>query len=216
MLAVGLTVLGTSARAAIADSQITEPSNQPHHVELGAENTPKPFTVTASGFPAGSLVYVEQCDGKAPTSENWKPTANCDAGSSPAAAIVDDQGVATFPADDRNKAFHPFVGQSPQELFNCVPEGETPPENGLPTFADCKLRVSSNNFNTTADQVFLDLALPASSGSNASDDSSSSLLPIVVGVVAALAVIAAGWWFLARRRHAESQVEDRTPTSVRS
>src|SRR5262245_33790297 len=113
--------LALGAHVAGAETKITEPSD-PHALTFDDDGKPETFTVTASGFSAGSLVYVEQCDGRAPTSENWRPTINCDAGTSPAPAIVDDDGVATFPSDDRNHAFHPFVGESPQQLFNCVPE----------------------------------------------------------------------------------------------
>ena len=58
----------------------------PYHVTLDAQGQPVPFTIVAAGFPAGSLVYVEQCDAQPPSAPNWSPTRNCDIGTSPPAA----------------------------------------------------------------------------------------------------------------------------------
>jgi hypothetical protein len=201
LFAVAGLALALSPHVAQAETKVTEPERDPYPLVLDDDNTPEPFTITASGFAAGALVYVEQCDSNAPTSENWRPTINCDGGTSPAPAIVDDEGIATFPADDRNKSFHPFLGESPQQLFNCVPEGTDAPKNGLPTHSSCQIRVSSNNFTATPDQVFLNLALGGSSSSDIDDDSSSSsIVPILFGVGAALLVLVGAWWLLTRRR----------------
>ena len=59
---------------------ITEPHGNPYHVKLDAQGQPVPFTITAAGFPAGSLVYVEQCDPQPPSATNWAPTRDCDIG----------------------------------------------------------------------------------------------------------------------------------------
>jgi len=72
---------------------------------------------------------------------------------------VDARGFATFSALDRNHAFRPFSGESPQSLFNCVGASQRPPENSLPTFARCTLRVSSNNAAATSDQAFAAIEL---------------------------------------------------------
>ena len=37
------------------------------------------------------------------------------------------------------------------------------PGNGLPSFKDCQLRVSSNNGSSTSDQAFLTIVLPDTS-----------------------------------------------------
>ena len=73
------------------------------------------------------------------------PQPDCDFGSAPAAAIADTDGTVTFSATDPNHAFHPFVGASPQELFNCLPPGAASLNNGLTDYRDCQVRVSTNN-----------------------------------------------------------------------
>jgi hypothetical protein len=203
--ALVLVVVGfAGASASAVTSKITEPSSSPYAVPADAARTPQPFTIAATGFRPGSLVYVEQCDGVAPTSANWTPTLNCDIGSSPAAAVVDSRGVATFKADDRNHAFHPFVGASPQQVFNCVAPGAAAPKNTLKTFTNCRVRVSSSNAAETPDQAFLVMTLPAGQATSTSSSSSSSsnVGLIVALVVAAMIVIAGAWLFITRRRHA--------------
>jgi hypothetical protein len=154
--AVGLVLSAGSASAAT----ITTPTGNPFVVPGDALGNPVPFTVAASGYTQGQLVYVEECDGTAPTAPGWSPTANCDLGSSPAAVIVDMNGVATFNASDPNHGFHPFKGVSPQGLFNCLSPHGPSPNNGLTDFRNCKIRVSTNNAAITADQAFLNIQLP--------------------------------------------------------
>ena len=214
LLAVAALALALSPHVASAATDVTEPDRDPYPRVVDDAGEPEPFTVAASGFPAGSLVYIEQCDSNAPASENWRPTINCDAGTSPAPAIVDDEGVVTFPADDRNKSFHPFLGESPQQLFNCVPTGTDPPKNGLPTHSSCQIRVSSNNFSATPDQVFVNLELSGSSTSGADDDSSAgTIVLVVVGVVVAVLLIVGAWWLFSNGRTARSREEEQTPSS---
>jgi hypothetical protein len=191
---------GTTASA--ATSKITEPSSSPYAVPADAAHAPQPFTIVATGFRPGSLVYVEQCDGVAPTSASWAPTLNCDIGSAPAAAIVDSHGTATFKADDRNHAFHPFVGASPQQVFNCVAPGATPPKNTLKTFSNCQVRVSSSNAAATADQAFLVMRLPAAQATSSSSSSSSSHTGLIIALVVVALIVIAGVWFFTHRRHA--------------
>src|SRR5262249_39376440 len=156
------------AASAAAATKITEPAQVPYAITLDSSNHPQAFTVVATGFRPGSLVYVEQCDGHKPADANWRAAANCDLGSSPAAALVDKTGTATCNATDRNHAFHPFLGESPQQLFNCVPKGIAPPKDDLPTYSNCQVRVSSNNFSATPDQAFFALALPTALASTKS------------------------------------------------
>lgn len=140
-------------------SEIVQPSASPLVVSVAGAAAPAAVTIVASGFASGALVYVEQCDGVAPTAPQWSPTANCDLGSSPAPAIADAHGVATFAAADRNRAFRPFAGESPQSMFNCLAPGQRAPANGLKSFANCSLRVSTNNAAVTSDQAFLAIEL---------------------------------------------------------
>ncbi|MGZ6996560.1 MAG: hypothetical protein ACXVIM_15225, partial [Acidimicrobiia bacterium] len=125
---VGLVLAAGPASAAT----ITSPTGDPFVVPGNAAGNPQPFTVTASGYSAGSQVFIEQCDGTPPTATGWDPTTNCDLGASPAPATADAGGVVTFPAADPNFSFHPFKGASPQGLFNCLAPGQASPGNGLP------------------------------------------------------------------------------------
>jgi hypothetical protein len=141
---------------------ITQPSTNPFDVPVAISGGPEPVTVQATGFAPNSLVYVEQCDGTAPSTPQWSPTAHCDLGSSPSPAIADSRGRAAFLSTDPNHAFRPFVGESPQSLFNCRAPARRPPANGLANFAKCNLRVSTSNTSVTSDQVFVDMSFRTS------------------------------------------------------
>ncbi len=154
---VGLTLAASSASA----STITSPSGSPFAVPGDAGGNPQPFTISATGFTAGANVFVEQCDGTPSTAVGWDPTINCDLGASPAPNLADANGNVTFLASDSNHAFHPFKGASPQGIFNCLAPAQASPNNGLPDFTNCQVRVSSNNTVGTSDQVFLTMTLPA-------------------------------------------------------
>ncbi len=135
---------------------ITKPSG-PYAVAADAKGNPAPFVIVATGFPAGSNIFAEQCDGNPPTTPQWSPTINCDLGSAPPPAIADANGVVTF---DGQSMFQPVAGASPQHLFNCIAPGTSPPKNHLKTYTNCKVRVSSNNSASTQDQTFLAITLP--------------------------------------------------------
>jgi hypothetical protein len=160
---------------ASAATSITAPTGNPFVVPGNAGGDPIPFTISASGFAAGSSVFIEQCDGVSPTAVGWDPTTNCDLGSSPAAPVADGSGNVTFPQADPNFAFHPFKGASPQGIFNCLSPNDPSPANGLPDHRNCKIRVSTNNSAATADQVFLNVLLP-------DDDSTVPPPPLKVGI----------------------------------
>jgi hypothetical protein len=139
---------------------ITTPNTNPFTVSKDASGKPAAFTIVATGFTPGTLVSVEQCDGTSPSAPGWSPLTNCDLGSSPSQAIVADDGTVTFSASDPNHAFRPFKGESPQSLFNCSAAGQAPPNNGLPNFTNCQVRVASNTTVVTADQAFITMSLP--------------------------------------------------------
>jgi hypothetical protein len=191
-----------------AASVISLPRGNPYHVPSDGQGRPIPFTVAVAGFPAGSLVYVEQCDAQPPSATNWAPTRNCDIGTSPAAAIVDGKGQARFDAGDRNHSFQPFVGLGPEGLFNCLPAGAAAAKNGLPEYRSCQIRVSSNNNQSTADQVFLPIVFGSASASpGAKSSSGSSSRSIVILVVVILVVLIGAGLALGRRAR-------RTPRSA--
>jgi LPXTG-motif cell wall-anchored protein len=108
-------------------------------------------------------VLIEQCDGVPPTQSGWDPTADCDTGTAPAAALGDAHGNVSFPATSHNYAAPVFRGASPQGLFNCLSPHQPDPHNGLPNFRTCQLRMSTSNTEVTADQAFITIVLPDSS-----------------------------------------------------
>jgi hypothetical protein len=148
-----------------AAAAIVQPSTNPVVVAVAPARAPAPITIEASGFAPRALVYVEQCDGVAPGAPQWSPTVHCDLGSSPSPAIADDDGHATFSSSDPNHAFRPFVGESPQSLFNCLAPAQRPPANGLATSAKCNIRVSTSNTSVTSDQTFVDMSFRTSTTS---------------------------------------------------
>jgi hypothetical protein len=153
---VALTATATPAFA----GTITQPSSNPFVVPADAAGNPLPFTVQASGFDPNSNVYVEQCDGVSPATPGWDPTLDCDLGTSPAPSTADGSGNVTFSSNDLNHSFHPFKGQSPQGLFDCLASQDPPSVTGNPSYTNCQVRVSSNNTTGTSDQVFFTMQLP--------------------------------------------------------
>jgi hypothetical protein len=159
-LIIAAVVVPLALGGVAAASTIDQPRGNPVTAPVDGSGRLVPIAVVASGFAPGALVYVEQCDGAATSTPQWDPTLDCDFGSSPSAVTADANGVATFAANDRNHAFLPFVGESPQSQFNCLAAGTQPPRNNLPTFNRCAIRVSTNNTVRTADQSFVALVLP--------------------------------------------------------
>ncbi len=198
---IGLVAFATPLQAA---TSFVAPSQSPYAVSGDASGKPEAFTVKVGGFEPNTSVYVEQCDGKAPTSAEWSPVKNCDVLTSPAAAITDAKGVATFDATDANHAFTPFRGTSPQDLFNCLGQGDESPPNDLPDFDACQVRVASTNIAATQDQVFLTIALPGRSGSVATTDTDSSNLPYVLISGVVVVVVAGSAYFLIQRRRRDA------------
>ncbi len=189
-------------------AQFAQPASDPIAVHNDASGTPEPFTVVVTGFPAPRAV-LEVCDGASPTDPAWKPTLHCDPGASGALVAVDADGRATFPAGDRNHEVRIFHGASPSGMFNCLAPGEADPKNGLQSFTNCQLRVSTTNAAVTPDQVFRTFVLgtgPNATGATAATTAKSSgsgshtVLWIFVG--AGLVVVAMALVVAARRRRA--------------
>ena len=160
MIVVGAVLCVASVGVALAATSITTPSTHPFSVPGDASGNPLPFTVVATGFATGQQVFVEQCDNVPATNKFWDPTVDCDLASSNAPVQADATGTATFVATDLNHRFVPFKGASPQQSFNCLSPTQPDPANGLPSFTDCQIRVSSNNGSATSDQAFLTIVLP--------------------------------------------------------
>jgi hypothetical protein len=182
---------------AFAATRVVEPTASPYHVAMDANGAPIPFTVAASGFQPDANVFAEQCDGRVPSDPNWSPTRDCDAGSAPGPVSADTSGTARFDAANPNRRILFFVGASPEGIFNCVPQGAPEPTNQLRNFSNCQIRVSTNNAQSTADQVFLPIVF---GGSATTSSSGSSKVGLVLGVVGAVVIAAAGLFAFTRVR----------------
>jgi hypothetical protein len=194
----------TAAPAQTEAGTITSPHGNPYVVATDAHGVPVPFTISVSGFQPRSIVYVEQCNGRPTSAPNWSPTRDCDIGTSPAGAITDAKGNATFLANDRNHALHPFAGAGPETLFNCLSPKAASPNNGSKDYRQCQIRVSSSNVFSTSDQAFLPIAFASTGGGHRSGSSSGTVV-IVVVVIALVAALAA-WVVFTRRRRASVAV----------
>lgn len=191
--AIGVAVLAVPAAATF-----TTPSTNPFTVPGDGSGNPLPFDVVVSGFPASTPVFAEICDGTPSSAAGWDPTINCDLGSAGSSTTSNGSGVATFPANDVNKHVNPFKGPSPQGFFNCIAPGESDPNNGLPTFTNCQLRVSTNNTAGTTDQQFLTLTMPTGGTPVTPEVPYAVILPIG-------GLVAAGGFFIIRKRRAGAQ-----------
>jgi len=184
----GVAVVGAAPSSGAA-TRITAPTSSPIHVALDARGKPVPFDIVADGFPAGHLVFIEQCDGRPKSAPNWTPARDCDVGGAPPPAIVDARGVVRFPAADVNHRFQPVLGESPESLFNCVESGGALPKNDLTNYTTCQVRVSTNNVQATDDQVFAAIVFGRSSSGGGSL-SAGLIGGIAAGVLLVLAVVA--------------------------
>ena len=202
-LASLLLVIAPMVSRADAVTTIVAPDGAPYHVPVDAQGRPVPFTIAVTGFPAGSLVYVEQCDAQPTSAPNWAPSRDCDIGTSPAPVIADAGGRARFAAGDRNHSFQPFVGLGPEGLFSCLTPGAAALNNGLPEYRSCQIRVSSSNTQSTTDQVLLSIVF---GNASASHSGSSPRATTAVAFVVALAVVGTGLAFARRRRRATGAV----------
>ena len=73
VVATSVAGLYVGMNPASAATSITAPTGNPYVVPGNAGGDPIPFTVTASGFAAGSNVFIEQCDGVLPDRRRLGP-----------------------------------------------------------------------------------------------------------------------------------------------
>jgi hypothetical protein len=189
---VGLAMMVGTAAA----GTITNPASNPFAVP-GTYQAPVPFDISGSGYPAGGSVSVEICDGVLPTTPGYDPAAHCDIGTSPAPATPDASGNVTFLASDINARIGVFDGPSPQFLFNCLAVGEPDPNNALPSFTNCQIRLSTNNTAVTSDQAYKTMSLPGP-GTGVPGVPTTTVIPV------ALVAGGAGFFLLRRRRPRQS------------
>jgi hypothetical protein len=157
-------------------------------VQSGAQaGTPLPFPVAGTGYLTNQNVFIEICDGLPSSNPAWDPTADCDLVTSPAASTAQTTaGNVSWPATLPSNSIGDFRGQSPQQIFNCVAQQDVPsgtPQNsdgsynldgvnggntqngepiaqGVESWLNCQVRMSSNNSSSTTDQVFITTTIP--------------------------------------------------------
>jgi hypothetical protein len=196
LIAFGLAAV--LAGAAGAATTIVTPGDNPYHAQLDAKGNVVPFTVVASGFQPDANVYAEVCNARVPSDPHWRPQVDCDLGSAPAPAIADAHGKVTFTAGDPNSQILFFHGESPEHIFNCLTASEPSPKNHVDDYRSCQVRVSTNNADATADQVFLKYTL-GGSGTSTSSKGTIALVVVGIAVVAVIAVV-----LISRRRSSVS------------
>jgi hypothetical protein len=152
---------GTGGAAFASAGTITVPAANPYVAIYDATGANLSFvTVSGTGFPVSTLMFIEQCDGLAPSAPGWDATVDCDAGSSPAPVMSTAGGAVSFLATDLNRRFRPFEGASPQQNFNCLGPAQANPNNGLVNWTNCQIRVASSTSAATDDQAFKTITLP--------------------------------------------------------
>jgi hypothetical protein len=191
LMVLAASALAVFATSALAATRITVPADSPYHVTLDAQGKPVAFTVAGDGFSQFTSVFVEQCNGRPPDAPNWSPSVDCDLATGQAPAIADKAGKVRFDAADSTRALRPFVGPSPQGLFNCLPPDAKSPGNELPDFRNCQIRIASNPAQSTTDQVFLPIVLGTGSH-EAGTSSSSKGTWLIVGLVAIVVIALVG------------------------
>ena len=160
-----LVLVGSLATAGVAFAgTISDPGSSPFQVFGDAAGHPQSFTIVAQDFGEADAVSVEQCDGTDPTSVSWSVTAHCDQNTATGIVLADVNGTATFPAGDSAVGFFPFKGASPSGKFNCLSPNQASPNNGLPDFKNCQIRVATNISEVTPDQAFATMTLPEPGG----------------------------------------------------
>jgi hypothetical protein len=94
-LIAGLTLAIVNVPSA-SNATITTPTGNPYVVAGNASGQPQSFTVTASGFPATSPVFIEQCDGVATTDPSWDVTQKCQGSGTPSIVFSGAGGASTL------------------------------------------------------------------------------------------------------------------------
>ncbi len=192
-----------AATAANAAPRVVEPRADPVAVHLDTSGNPQSFTIKVTGFAPDTRVYVEQCDGTAPTDPKWRPSVDCDLGTQTAGLLADNNGTVAFPAGDRNFGFKPVRGKSPEGLFNCLAPGDGDPKNGLASSSACYVLVTANYTTATPNQAAFRMtfdAKPSSSSSKHND----TLLAVVVLAAIGFAAVGFGIALSGRRRRARA------------
>jgi hypothetical protein len=216
-----LSTAGPASAATSFTQPTTNPFTVPVVQSGSTAGTPLPFAIAGTGYLQNQNVFIEMCDGLPSSNPAWDPTADCDLVSSPAASTAQTTaGNVSWPATLPSNSIGDFRGQSPQQIFNCVaqedvPTGQAPnpdgsfnldgvnggnTQNGEPlaqgveSWLNCQVRMSSNNSASTTDQVFITTNIP-NTPTGVPETSFAVLLPL-----GAAGLLAAGLIVTRRRR----------------
>jgi hypothetical protein len=165
LAAVGL-VLGTGISA--WSFTITQPvaAGGTFVVPGDAQGNPMFFGITATGFTVNEPVFVEQCDGVPSTTTNYQAADHCDIQSSNSPVNADSTGKAFFDPTDSSVRLNVFKGPGPSapQSFNCLSPHDPSPNNGMPDWRNCQVRVSGGTIGETSEQAFFTIQLPDAPG----------------------------------------------------
>ena len=140
------------------------------------ERTSRTSRCRAPGFPASTPMFIEQCDGVAPSATGWDPTVDCDLGSVAGARDVGRQRQRHVLGDRPRIA---GSGRSRVRARSRTSTASGPPRptrtTGLPSYTNCQIRVSSNNSAATDRPGVPDDHAPEPLGAGGSDRGEGAL-----------------------------------------
>lgn len=190
MMAGCLLALGLMAGSALA-ATIVDPPSDPFTVPNDASGNPDSFNLQLSGFPPNTNIQLVQCDGVDPSTPGWTPGVHCDFTTNPPAFHSDASGNMSIPAHNV-RSLIPIRGEL--QSFNCLAPGDPDPNNGNPSYTNCRLRADLTLGQVSSNQVFRVLSLqPAGNGGEVPEVPIVAILPIV-------GLLAGGSYFLIRKR----------------
>ncbi len=221
---VALVATATPAFAAgvFVSPPVTPTDNPSFTLPADAKGNPLPPDVVSTNFPPNNSIFIEVCDGKSPSAQGYDVTIDCDNTTSPTQILS--QGLTyqeMFTKANHNEEVLPFRGQGGSDVFNCLaPEdvkaGTRPAADGsvtpigsttkngntidtfVPSWSNCKVKVSSNNASNTSDQSFITFAL---SNTPSGPPPSTPEVPLAVILPIGAAGLFAGGFLINRRRH---------------
>jgi hypothetical protein len=173
-VALGALIFAGAASADPPPPAISSPNLTAPVLQIAGDTSgrPLPTQLVGDNFPATTQIFAEICDGNPSTVFGWSPTTNCDLASSGSPESTDGSGHVVFPTTDVSQQPKPFLGLSPQALFNCLApndpivmtpgfvNGQSDPNNFQPDWDNCQIRLSTSNTTTPVPQAMVTMQLP--------------------------------------------------------
>jgi hypothetical protein len=184
-----LAAVFTMAFPALAGA--TTATISPNPIKLGASDTSANVTVSWTGLPTTTRVFITECF-KPVTDPTFDPFASCSNVSEVTVNPLSNPGTGSV-------AFAAFKGAEPSgdDSWGCFAAGETPPA-GIQAFNTCYIRVTDTSETNLTDQTSTAFTFDTSGGTvTPPPDVPESSLPIALPL---LRVAAAGATLVAMRR----------------